>query len=189
MTARPTSTPASVRIAPTRTDGIRTIDDLQGRCVVDIDSGCWHWRGATTLGLPSMWIGGLDDRVTAATAIAFLVTGEKPEKGRVWHCTCDTRGCCNPEHRNRHGTRSTQMLAAKITRTPMQIVRMSAGRRAGSKLSEAAVADILATDDILSAAAARHGCSLSHISQIRRGVLRKPLAAPGSSVFNFGGMR
>ena len=166
--------------------GVRTIADLLARCWVDDDTGCWHWRLAKSGGLPSLWYPPLEKRTTLSTVICHLVTGDVPKKGRVWHINCTTRGCANPEHR-KNGTRSSQMAVLGLKRSPLTLARMSAGRRAGSALTDESVAAIRAGIGLLRLDAERYGCSPGHVWAIRRGIVRKASGAPGSSVFNFAG--
>lgn len=166
--------------------GIRTVEDLMGRCVVDTETDCWIWGMSRSKpgGAPSLWLPALGKRTSIGVAICVLMTGAGPKKGQCWHATCGTPYCANPAHR-KCGNRSTQMLALKMERTPLQVVRMTAGRRANSKLSEEAAAEIRQSTEVLRVIAEKHGISLSHAGLVRSGKLRRPLAAPGSSVFNF----
>lgn len=170
-----------------RADGVRTVADLMGRCRVDSITGCWLWGHAASESQqrPSLWLPALKRRVSLGVAICWLRTGKAPAKGVVWHCTCETTDCANPDHR-RAGNRSSQMLAAKLTRSPVAVAKMAAGRRAKSKLSDAGAAEIRASTEPLRVLADRHGISISHASMIRRCVLRRPVAAKASSVFSLG---
>lgn len=170
-----------------RTDGLRTVQDLMDRCRVDDETGCWIWSyGRDPNGRPTTWLPEQGRRVSLGVAIGFLKTGLAPEKGVVWHCICTTTNCANPKHR-RAGNRSSQMLAAKLTRSPLAKAYIAATKRRTSKLSDESAAAIRASDEILKVLAERYGVSISMCSLIRRQVRRRPLAAAGSSVFNFGG--
>lgn len=167
--------------------GIRTIDDLRDRCFVDDITGCWHWRGATTCGkYPASWLPAIARRVTLGHVICFLRTGQLPDKGTFWHCTCETKSCANPEHRMA-GTRSEQMKAAKIVKSPLVRARMAQVQRDRSVLTDQGVAAIRSSGEPLRVVAERYGISMSHASGIRRGEQRASISAPGSSVFNWSG--
>ena len=167
--------------------GIHTIADLRDRCRIDDITGCWHWAGALDgKGCGSLWLPALRRRVSLGLAICVLKTGCHPAEGVVWHTVCGTRDCANPEHR-RAGDRSSQMLAAKIKRTPLQRARIAAGRRQGSRLTEQGAQEIRDSDEPLRVLAERHGISVAHACNVRNGRQRCHLAAPGSSVFNLGG--
>lgn len=169
-----------------RRDGVRTIDDLMARCRIDDLTGCWLWAGANDgNGRPSLWLPVLSRRVSLGVAICVLRTGKAPGKGVVWHCTCTTTNCANPKHRTA-GDRSSQMLAANLQRDARTRARIAAGKRAVSRLSDEAAAEIRASDEPLHVVAERHSISISHASQIRRGEQRRPLGVRGASVFNLG---
>lgn len=166
-----------------RTDGIRTPDDLKARCWVDEDTGCWLWRGAVdSHGIPSMWLPALLRRSSLGVAACLFATGAAPLPGQAWHCTCTTRYCANPAHRT-CGTRSSQMLAARMTRTPLQRARISAAKRANGKLTDAQRVEIAGSSDILRVIADRYGISISQAQKMRRQTQIQP--AQGASVFSW----
>jgi hypothetical protein len=163
-----------------RTDGIRSIADLRGRCVIDAITGCWHFKGSTRLWLPA-----LGRRTSLGGAICTLITGAPPAPGVFWFCTCETRECANPAHR-RAGNRSEQMLVVGHRHTPGARARMARSMRERSRLSEETIAEIRAAEGTLKEIGARFGIHFSHAARIRRMEVRAPLAAQGSSVFNLG---
>ncbi len=166
--------------------GIRAIEDLRDRCWVDDITGCWHWKGGQPGRAPCLRLPDLDGRTTSiGAAICYLSTGSLPKRGQVWHVKCGSRFCANPEHR-KCGTRRTQMLAAKYVPTPLTIAKISATKRQASGLTDEIVAGIREAEGPLSEIAARFGVSISHASRIRRLEQRRPVAAPGSSVFAMG---
>ena len=166
--------------------GISSIEDIRGRCFVDDITGCWLWRGAMSGGKhPSLWLAPLARHTTMGQAIAFFKTGELPEKGVIWYCQCATKGCANPDHR-RAGGRSHQMRNADLVRSPMTRARMALGKRAGSRLTDEAAAEIRLSVEPLRVLAERFAISISHASQIRRGEQRRAIAARGASIFNMG---
>lgn len=167
--------------------GVRTLADIKDRCVVDDITGCWHWRSARdSNGVPNMQLPALGRVVSLGVAIGTLTTGQPPARGVVWHCTCETRQCANPAHR-RAGTRSSQMLAAKLKRSPQTRARMTAGKRRTAKLSQADADEIRGSDLKLTEIMARYGITKGYACEIRAGKRRTPLAAPGSSVFALAG--
>lgn len=169
-----------------RTDGVRSVADLMARCKVDDITGCWIWgAGLDGGGRPSLWLPALKRRVSLGVAICVIRTGEPPAKGVVWHCTCETTNCANPRHRE-PGNRSSQMLAARMVRDAATRARIAAGKRAGSRWSEAEIAAIRESADTLHVIAKRHGISIEHASNIRRGEVRLTLGCKGASVFNLG---
>lgn len=166
-----------------RHGGVRTIADLKDRCVVDEITGCWIWRAARdSNGVPSLQYPPLGRVVSLGVAIGHLRTGEPSPPGVVWHRTCETRQCANPDHREA-GTRSTQMLAAVIKRSPQTRAKITAGKRRASKLSEADVAEIRGSDMKLAEIMERYSITRGYACELRSGKRRAPLAAPGSSAF------
>lgn len=166
--------------------GIRSIADIKARCWVDDITGCWHWRMATDAnGSPSLWLPALNTSTSMGVAIGFLLTGKRPGKGTAWHCTCETPNCANPAHR-KEGTRSTQMLAAALTREPAMRARVALSKRRTSRLSDDDCMAIRRSEEPLRVLAERYGISFSHASLIRRGEVRRELGVRGSSVFNLG---
>ena len=163
--------------------GVRTITDLQDRCIVDDITGCWLWRAARdSNGTPSLQYPPLGRVVSLGVAIGHLLTGQPAERGVVWHRNCETRQCANPAHRVA-GTRSTQMLSAGIKRGPQARARIIAGKRRAAKLSEADADEIRGSAMTLAEIVQRYGITRSYACEVRSGKRRAPLAAPGSSAF------
>lgn len=174
-----------------RNDGIRRISDLRDRCRLGdgVHDGhrCWVWAGGTTgTGQASLWLPALGRRVTLGIAACVLRTGKPPESGVFWHCVCETKDCANPWHRT-PGSRSGQMLAAKITRDVGTKARIAASKRAKSSLTDEACMQIRQSTGPLRIVAQQHGISVSHASQIRLG-RRRGIGVRGASVFAHGGV-
>jgi hypothetical protein len=106
-----------------RSDGVRTMDDLRVRCVIDGAKDCWVWGGAavkSSTGRGSLsarvWLpeppGGGGPRTMTAALAAWLLSGRKLAPGDVvWRARCDCQLLCiNPQH-GATGTRQ-QMQAA-----------------------------------------------------------------------------
>lgn len=168
-----------------RMGGVRTFDDLKDRCVVDDITGCWRWGSARdSNGIPTLQLPGLGRVVSLGVAICYLSTGKAPGPGVVWHCVCETKQCANPEHR-RAGTRSTQMLAAKLKRSPQTKARITAGKRRDAKISDADADEIRGSDMKLTEIMERYSITKGYACEIRSGKRRAPLAAPGSSAFSW----
>jgi hypothetical protein len=103
--------------------GVRTLEDLRIRCVIDAETGCWLWRGAysqdrsrhgqptTRVWLPVVPPGGA--RTSTAPRAAWLMAGKPlPPKGVVWRHLCRNPECINPQH-GKGGTRQ-EMYAAFV---------------------------------------------------------------------------
>lgn len=87
--------------------GIHSIADVKDRCVIDDETGCWHWRGAvnknpkTGKRTPMLWMFDPQaNRVRAMTgplAVLELVGRRTLSTNRGWRtCLCDD--CMNPGH-------------------------------------------------------------------------------------------
>jgi len=169
--------------------GIRSVADLEARCDVDDLTGCWLMKTRSGKTVMNVWYGPLGDKVSVGVLIAHLTTGKAPAPGVVWHCTCPTFNCANPAHRKK-GDRSSQMLNADLARDPMTIARIKATKRAKSRLSDDAVAAIVASNDTLETLAARFDISVSYASKVRNLQCRSTaMAARSSSVFTWGQAR
>lgn len=92
-----------------RADGVRTMADLQARCRVDGDTGCWHWalamstssnQGATRT--PRVWLPAAADgepgQLTTAARAAWRLSGRRLLPGQVVWRTCGHDDCCAPRH-------------------------------------------------------------------------------------------
>ncbi len=90
--------------------GVRNLEDLRQRCVIEEETGCWVWKAAMSRSLkrkvapsPRVWIPDpktLGDGVlmTAGRA-AWLLSGRKLAAGQVvWRSVCNRSECINPAH-------------------------------------------------------------------------------------------
>lgn len=83
--------------------GVRTVDDLRMRCVVDEDTHCWLWRGATRVASnrcteTRVWVPSLA-RVLPVPRAAWIVAGKRElQKGETVWRRCSEDQCCNPAH-------------------------------------------------------------------------------------------
>lgn len=104
-----------------RQDGVRTLEDLRIRCVIDAETGCWLWRGAMSRGergqpTTRVWLPpqpGTAARTMTAPRAAWLLAGKQLQPGHVvWRKHCTRGDCINPHH-GAAGTRP-QMHAAIV---------------------------------------------------------------------------
>lgn len=161
--------------------GIRTLLDLRDRCRFDELSDCWIWSGAVTNGSPCMRLPGIGRTVGAGVAICFLVTGNEPEPGTVWHRTCRTKLCVCPDHRQ-IGDRKSQMAFSRgVPKPPGVRMRIALTKRATSTVTDEMVDDILSSNLTALELAAKHGISHTHVCRILRRETRREL---GVSVFS-----
>lgn len=84
--------------------GVRTLEDLRVRCLIDDITGCWNYQVRT---LPdrqrawgaNIWMSDLQKSETLQRA-AWLLAHGKLGAARDWNVwrTCGNRMCCNPGH-------------------------------------------------------------------------------------------
>lgn len=84
---------------------IRTLDDLQGRCRIDDETGCWRWAGAMASKAAdpvpyANFVNSDGRRVTMPAArLAWLLSGRPLPAGHVvYRAACLDRQCVNPAH-------------------------------------------------------------------------------------------
>lgn len=92
-----------------RLGGIRTIEDLKLRCVVDEITGCWRWTLARTDGAPKVHFVAPDGSGRRCDkgprAALFLSRGTPVKAGHVAWANCGEADCVNPQHA-RSGTKT-----------------------------------------------------------------------------------
>ena len=159
--------------------GIRTLDDLKARCVVDDITGCWHWKGGTSRGLPSMRFPALGCTVGPGPVLRELLPSKKRLGPRLWRC-CESRDCCAPDH--------WKGKAPSVPCTSSRRAAIAKGMRAKSMLTETAVQEIRSAEGTLMEIAAQYGCSGGHVSKIKLGRVRTA-AIGGASVFTQAALR
>jgi hypothetical protein len=75
------------------------------------------------------------------------------------------------------------MLTLRLKRDPLQRARISAGKRASGKLTDAQRAEIAGSSEFLRVLAERYGISISQAHKLRRQTQVQP--AQGASVFSW----
>ena len=84
--------------------GIRTLQDLKDRCVIDPITGCWNWSMSISQGLPNVHIPhpvtGERIKTKGRRAALMLKTGQLLPSGwfAIRKPTCESPICCNPDH-------------------------------------------------------------------------------------------
>ena len=93
--------------------GISDLAGLRRRCVVDADSGCWHWRTQTKvismggkIAEPRVYLRTIGGTTTIGRAAWAMSSKPQPkaERWTVWR-TCGNALCGNPAHM-RAGTKT-----------------------------------------------------------------------------------
>lgn len=152
----------------TRHDGIRTIEDLKRRCVVDPDTDCWVWQGATHNRSSRIWLPGIGP-VSMNTALPVLMTGERPPKGAIYVPTCGNTNCGNWAHR-RLGSRRELMRMLRPVLPESHRQNLAAAKRASiGRYSVAAHVDIMTSTEPARVLGARWGFGIAHVCRVRTG--------------------
>lgn len=179
----------------TRLGGIRTVEDLKLRSVVDEDTGCWHWSMAMFAGAPRVhaWLPDTGREVTmrGRRAALYLEQGHDiPAKHIAYarHC-CKSDDCVNPAH-SRSGTKAQWgkwlTKTGKTKNLPSKCVAARKGwDKRGRKLTPEDVADIRSSKDSIVKTARRLGVSTGAVSSVLQQLSHRPLMA-GASVFTWG---
>lgn len=167
------------------------LESIRGRCVMDEETGCWHWSGAMSNGrgnaaIPVMWHGG---RVSSVLRVAYEHSGRRLQRGGIVWRTCGCMDCTNPDHLL-YGTRavwgSWRAKNGSAAMTPDQRAAHTARARAKSTviLSEERASYIRTSEATGRAVAAELGVSASTVSRVRRGEAWAE-GTQGASVFSW----
>jgi hypothetical protein len=174
--------------------GVRSVDRLRERCVIDDETGCWHWKFGTSHGRPQLIIShpavGEHIRMSGARAAWVLSNGRTVPEGQIVRLRCRSLDCCNPEHtkattRTEWGKHIAKVGANKCD--PLRRAQITRDAQARSKLNREIVSEIRASDRPAREEAARHGIAMSTVTAIRRRTRWKD-ALTASSVFNLAGV-
>ena len=172
--------------------GVRTLEDLRGRCRIDDETGCWMWAGGASGKQPRVWCfdptAGKFKSIPAARA-AWILGGDSPVAGRVvYHARCTNWLCVNPAHLavgtkaeegahlRKHGT-----LRGDPARSAANAASV---RRHRSKLTPELVREIRASTEKGVSIASRLGIAHGIVSNVRLGKIWRD-GAPGASVFSW----
>ena len=174
--------------------GVRSVDRLRERCVVDDETGCWHWKFGTSHGRPRLVVShpavGEHIRMGGARAAWVLANGRDVPEGQIVRLRCRSRDCCNPEHtkattRAEWGKHIAKVGAGKCD--PLRRARITRVAQARSKLNPELVREIRASELPARAEAERHGIAMSTVTAIRRQTRWKDAIA-AAGVFHLAGV-
>lgn len=171
-------------------DGLRRLEDIQARCVMDRESGCWRMRKAngTFAGPHHVVVNALTGKTTNAARLAWTWAHPRyslPRGGVVWRC-CGTPECVNPDHL-RGGPKlmwGQHCKGSGILKTPAK--RASAIKASRSRCVLTPELRQWLLESTQNNTDAAHGLGISHtrVSQIRIAAKRMTSTAP-ASVFDF----
>lgn len=170
--------------------GIMSLACMRGRCVVDDDTKCWHFRTARGRPMPKdevhrVWVHG--GRVVTVTRAAWAFhTGAPIPAGQVVSRVCGSYDCANPAHLRCWGKAEEGAHLARVGRFKGSIKRLAANTRNArplAKLTPELAQWARESGQSLKAAAHGLGVAASVIGNIRRGKSWR-LGAPSASVFS-----
>lgn len=175
----------------THLDGIRAIEDLKGRCVVDPDTACWHLRSANGRQLPRtetayVWLHGVGV-ISAKRGAWLLRNGELPAPGKRVFAICKSpHDCVNTSHLRALTTAEYGQHLRRTGRLRGDARRMVLNRVVGSRRAKLTPETAQwARESEQSTADVAHGLLVSEslVTKVRRGAKWKPKAA--SNVFDW----
>jgi hypothetical protein len=176
--------------------GIRNVERLRERCVVDPETGCWHWKLAkTALGRPAVNlihpVTGRRRKLPGTRAAWILANGRDVPEGRIVRLRCRSMDCCNPEHVKCTTRKEWGQHMAKIGANKPDPVRHLTLVRRGlqfAKLNMEIAREIRASPLPAREEALRRGVCQSTITAVRRNERWKERAPVIASVFDLGGL-
>lgn len=83
--------------------GIYNLEDIRCRCVIDLETDCWHWRGAmasknTKSTCPVAW-SPIDKKILSVLRLSYRYSHPLAHlTGRIVWRNCMIADCCNPRH-------------------------------------------------------------------------------------------
>lgn len=172
--------------------GVMSIDCIHGRCVVDLDTKCWHFRTARGRPMPRdktqrLWVYGVG--VTTVTRATWaLHTGQPIPSGMVVSRTCESYDCANPAHLRCWPKSAEGAHLSRIGRYKGNIRRVSANTinsRPQAKLTHELAQWARESGQTIKAAAHGLGVASSVVGYIRRGEAWRT-GAPSASIFSMG---
>lgn len=174
--------------------GVRSVEDLRKRCVVDTDTGCWHWKqcfhqGSPRVIMPHPTTGKIVHMRGRRAALVLQRGRDLPAGHKAWRRDCcESDDCVNPAHA-RSGTRLQWSAWARREGVYDTQAKRIAMRRLAEKrtrvLDEAKRREIVESSESTYALAKRYGCSQFAVWRVRAGQDRTGQLLPGASVFSW----
>lgn len=179
--------------------GVRNLEDLRGRCVVDEDTGCWHLRDSKGRPLvkearrvPSVFFVDIQKRVSARR-LSFNLSRPKPARAdRLVAVTCGSWDCVAPHHAAEVTPGELGAMVSADGRSATPAKRLHAMRTARSRARTKLTMELAtwARESSQKQADVAHALDTTQqrISEIRSMKLWKPQhVLAGASVFAFAG--
>lgn len=149
--------------------GVRTIEDLRIRCVIDELSGCWNWRMAFTQGVGMTYLPALGKTRTVKSAAMFL-TGKPIGPKQQVYAKCLNAKCCNPDHLKAMTPKQfglAQAASGRLKGNPARLAACIRTGRSNSRITPELAQEIRESAETGLAIAARLGVSPSVVSRVR----------------------
>lgn len=144
------------------------------------DNGCLVWTGYSSHGQPKARLGPRGTAPFNVRRAVWEAVGNPLRKGYMIVCICDTPNCVELAHLKQ--VRWGSVLKGR--KRPANVTaKMVATRRALSRISDAAVERIRASNESPAIVASREGCSKQYVHMLRRGEFRREIASPFAGLF------
>ncbi len=161
--------------------------DIHDRSRIDEETGCWVVDASRYKGTSVLWMADYRCTMSLTMALAILMTGEKPPKGKMYVATCGNTACGNPKHRTL-GDRSLLMRVMRPTLDPLHRARIARAhqKRVTVPLTPEVLAGVASSGMTQQQAAKELGIHPSTLGKALTGGSWRPVAAT-ASVFALGG--
>lgn len=154
------------------------LTEALARYVVE-DGDCLRWTGCCVNGHPYSKIDGKS--ILVRRALWLRDRGPIPA-GRILRCTCGLEQCISLDHARltTYKAVAIECGAMGLMSGPVRSARIAAVKRAGpqSKLTDADVAAIRASNEPISVLGPRYGITPSHASRVRNQQHRRDFVTP-----------
>jgi hypothetical protein len=157
------------------TEGAYLMDKIRANCVEEGDCLIWQLGSAK---IPHLSIGG--KKVSVRKLVLELARVEILAQAKFFGVSCGTPMCVAEAHiRQRSRVQHARYFGnLGVYSGPLKIAKMAASKRAKSKLDDAKVAAIRASDKSSMALSAEYGVAASYITSIKAGKLWKNYTSP-----------
>lgn len=167
--------------------GMRTLADIEMRCTLDEDTDCLVWPGATTGRkpniLPTGHVVGSSSGSLVRAVWTFANEGKPLNKAVIVWRTCTNKRCLNHEHMSSGTRKQFGKWLRESGRHKARLTYQAANRiraRRTSKISDAVIKEIRASDLSTAEWAARLGVLPSSVSR----ALKRTELLPNASAFS-----
>lgn len=174
------------------TRGLLTIAAVRARCIVNHDTGCWHWQGAmSTDGTPRIWTfdheRGEKRTMSGPKAVWNIAHQEAPRKGWLVYRRCVVDDCLCPVHLAQ--ARDRIEIGRHIAGSGRRKGTAVESRRANAIKAQMAAGIVVTSPDIVRACRAApegvtsaslsklYGIAPQTVSRIRRGESHQRVSA------------